>query len=454
MKKNEEYITQIIDNGFDGEGIAKISGQVVLVPDTLKGEKVKIKILKVTSKICYAKVMEILEKSENRISEQDCATYNKCGGCNLRHMNYESTIELKKNAVQNTLRKALGRQIDVNEILKMDEPFYYRNKLQYPVGVSENGDLTMGVFAKRTHRIIPVLECKIQNQLSQKIAQAIFEFAKINGITGYNEKNNTGILRHIVIRTSKNAKEVMITLVVNTLNIPKEREFIDCLTNRFPEIKTIVKNLNNKNTNVILGKTNKIIFGDGYITDSLLGKKFKISNMSFYQVNPIQTEKLYAKAIEYAKLTGKETVFDLYCGIGTIGICGADKVGKLMGIETIPEAIENARENALLNEVKNAEFLVGNVEETLPKWIKQRNIKADVVWIDPPRKGCEKTALESLLQIEPKRIVYVSCNPATLGRDLKILEEKYCLQKLAIADMFAWTRSCGVYSAIGIEKIV
>ncbi len=438
MKKNEEYIVQIIDNGFQGEGIAKVNGQVVLVPSTIKGEKVKIKILKVTTKIAYAKALEILEKSEHRM-ETNCETYSQCGGCNLRHMDYAYTIELKKNTVETTLKKALGREIKVDETIPMDDPFYYRNKLIYPLGVSENGELTMGVFAEKSHRIIPTRECKIQNQLAQKIAKDIFEFAKQNGITGYNEKTQTGILRHIVIRVGQKTKEVMVTVVVNTLDLPKEKELICFLTERYSEIKTIVKNINVRNTNVILGEKNEVLFGDGYITDVLLGKKFRISNLSFYQVNPIQTEKLYSKAIEYANLTGHETVFDLYCGIGTIGICSSDKVGKLVGIETIPEAINDAKENAVLNGVKNAEFWVGDVEKKLPELVGKKQLEADVVFVDPPRKGCEKTALETLLEIQPKRIVYVSCNPATLGRDLKVLEEKYGVEKLAVCDMFAWT---------------
>lgn len=438
IKKNEEYIVEIIDNGFQGEGIAKIDGQVVFVPGAIKGEKVKIKILKVTSKICYAKIVEILEKSQHRICE-NCDTYGKCGGCNLRHVDYNYTMEIKKESVENTLKKALGRNIEVDEVLEMENPVYYRNKLQYPVGVNEQGEPVMGVFAERSHRIIPTKHCMIQNELAQKIANDIIDFAKENGISGYDEENLSGILRHIVIRVGVKTGEVMVTLVVNNFDVPNESKLVEFLTDKYPEVKTIVKNLNNKDTNVILGQKNQVIFGDGYITDVLLGKTFKISNMSFYQVNPVQTELLYSKAIEYASLEGTETVFDLYCGIGTIGICASDKVGKLYGIETIPEAIEDAKENAKLNGIQNSEFFVGDVEKALPEFIKERKIKADVVFVDPPRKGCDRTALETLLEIEPEKIVYVSCNPATLGRDLKVLEEKYELKKVAICDMFPWT---------------
>lgn len=447
MKKNEEYIVEIIDNGFQGEGIAKIDGQVIFVPEAIKGEKVKIKILKVTTRICYAKIIEILEKSKYRI-EYSCDTYSKCGGCKLRHIDYEYTMKIKKESVENTLKKALGRSVSVNEVIKMDSPFFYRNKLQYPVGVNENNEPIMGVFAERTHRIVPTQKCMIQNELAQKIANYILEFAKNNDIQPYNEEKLTGNLRHIVIRVGIKTNEVMVTMVLNDLRIKNEDKLVQELINNFKEIKTIVKNKNNKNTNVILGKENEIIYGNGYITDILLGKKFKISNMSFYQVNPIQTEKLYSKAIEYAELTENETIFDLYCGIGTIGICSSDKVKKLFGIETIPEAIEDARENAKINGIQNAEFFVGDVEKTLPEFIKERNVNADVVFVDPPRKGCDITALKTLLEIEPQKIVYVSCNPATLGRDLKILEEKYELKKLSICDMFPWTGHCEAITSL------
>ena len=409
------------------------------MPNTIKGEKVKIKILKVNSSIAYGKVLEILEKSDHR-TKSNCDTYEKCGGCSLRHIDYNYTIQMKKNAVESTLKKALGRTVKIDEVISMENPYFYRNKLQYPVGQDNNGEIVTGVYAERSHRIIPTKECMIQNKLAGKIANDIIEFAKQNGISGYNEENFTGILRHIVIRVGIKTNEAMVTLVVNNFNIPNENKLVDFLTKKYSEIKTIIKNLNNQNTNVVLGKENQVIFGEGYINDVLLEKKFKISNMSFYQVNPVQTEKLYSKAIEFADLNGEETVFDLYCGIGTIGICASDKVGRLFGIETIPEAIQDAKENAKLNDIKNCEFFVGDVENTLPQFINERNIKPDVVFVDPPRKGCDKTALETLMEIKPEKIVYVSCNPATLGRDLNILKERYDINKVAICDMFPWTQ--------------
>ncbi len=438
LKKNEEYNVEIVDNGFTGEGIAKIEDKVIFVPGAIKGEKVRIKILKVNSSICYAKLIDIIESSDYRI-EHDCATYSRCGGCNLRHIDYDKTLEIKKLAVETTIKKMLHKDIKVQEVIKMEEPYYYRNKLQYPIGLDKDGNITMGVFAERSHTIIPTKTCKIQDKLCQNIANDLFLFARENNISAYNEQSGEGILRHFVIRIGRKTNEVMVIIVVNDFNIPKEKEMVDYILQKYSQIKTIVKNLNNKKTNVILGLKCKNIFGPGYIYDYLGDKKFKISPLSFYQVNPIQTEKLYSKAVEYADLKGNETIFDLYCGIGTIGIFASNSVKKIYGIETIPEAIEDAKQNARLNNIENAEFFVGDVENKLPEFIKERNIKPDCIFIDPPRKGCDKIAIETLLKIEAKKIVYISCNPATFARDLSLLESKYELKKLAICDMFPFT---------------
>ncbi|MCI8277259.1 MAG: 23S rRNA (uracil(1939)-C(5))-methyltransferase RlmD [Clostridia bacterium] len=439
LKKNEEYVVEIIDNGFKGEGIAKIENFTIFVDGAIKGEKIKIKILKVTSSHAFGKIIEIIKKSENRI-EEDCSTYKKCGGCELRHIDYETTINMKKYSVENTLKKTLSRKdIEVNEVIKMDNPYFYRNKLQYPIGVDDNNNPVMGVYAQRSHKIIETNECRIQNKLCQNIAKDIFKFIKENNIKVYNEKTLTGSIRHIIVRIGIKTNEVLVTLVTNERKIEKEDLLVKYITEKYKEIKTIAKNINSKNTNVILGNKTEIIFGDGYIEDYIGKFKFKISPRSFYQVNPVQTEKLYSKAVEYASLTGEETIFDLYCGIGTIGIFASDNVKKIYGIETIKEAIDDAKENAKINAVNNSEFFVGDVEKVLPEFIKERNITADVIFIDPPRKGCDNTALETILNIEPKKIVYVSCNPASLARDLKTLEEKYKIEKLAICDMFPFT---------------
>lgn len=437
LRKNEEYVVDIIDNGYNGEGIAKIDGMTVFIDNAIKGEKVKIKILKVLKSQSYGKIEEIIEKSPYR-SALDCSTYTKCGGCNLRHINYEKTLNLKKSIVENNLKKEGLESIKVNDCIGMDNPYNYRNKLQYPVGVVD-GRKTMGVFAERSHRIIPTQNCFIQNELNQKIANDIFKFIKENNIPVYNEENRTGQIRHIFLRIAIKTNEVMLVLVTNKPKITKEKELVGFISKKHPEIKTIIKNINSKFTNVILGNKNEVLYGNGNIHDELLGYKFKISPMSFYQVNPIQTEKLYSTAIKGANLTGKEIIFDLYCGIGTIGICASKYAKKLYGIETIKEAIEDAKENARINNIENANFLVGDVENELPKLIERENIKPDVVFIDPPRKGCEKTAIETLLKLRPKKIVYISCNPATLARDLKLLEESYEIKEITPVDMFPFT---------------
>ena len=438
IEKNKEYIVDIIDNGFEGEGIAKIDDFVIFIPEAIIGEKVKIKVLKVNKSSAFGKIIEILEPSKYRV-KSDCETYSKCGGCNLRHIDYKHSLEMKKNSVKNTLRKALKRDVEISEIIGMENPCYYRNKLQYPVGLDNNGKITMGVFANRSHRIIETLDCKIQNKDCQKIAKDVFEFLKEKKIQAYDEESKEGLIRHIIVRIGIKTNEIMVILVLNSWDLPYEKELIDFIINRNPKVKTIVKNLNNKNTNVILGQENKTIFGEGYIYDYLDDKKFKISPLSFYQVNPVQTVKLYQKAVEFAELSGNEIIFDLYCGVGTIGIFASNKAKKLYGIEVIENAIKDARLNAKINNIDNAEFFVGNVEEILPKFLKEREIKPDVVFLDPPRKGCDITAIQTLLDVKPSKIIYISCNPASLARDLKIFDEKYEIKKISLVDMFPGT---------------
>lgn len=437
LKKNEEYIVDVIDNGYQGEGITKIDGMTIFIDNAIKGEKIKIKILKVLKNQAYGKIEEILEKSPNRC-EVDCITFNKCGGCNLRHIKYEETLALKKSIVENNLRKAGIENVKINNCIGMENPYNYRNKLQYPIGIVD-GKPVMGVFANRSHRIIETSNCLIQNKLTQNIANDVFGFIKTNNIPVYNEEKQTGEIRHIYLRIGIKTNEVMLVLVTNKTNITKEKELVEYITGKYPEIKTVVKNINSKFTNVILGNKNEVLYGNGYIEDVLLGNRFKISPMSFYQVNPIQTEHLYETAIKGANLTENETIFDLYCGIGTIGICASKYAKKLYGIETIPEAITDAKENSRINKTENATFIVGDVEKELPRLIEKENIIPDVIFIDPPRKGCDKTAIETLLNIKAKKIVYISCNPATLARDLKLLEEKYVIQEVTPVDMFPWT---------------
>lgn len=439
IKKNQEYIVDIIDNGYDGEGIAKINDFTIFIQGAIKGEKVKILILKSTKSFAYGKILEIINASKNR-NDVDCETFSKCGGCTLRHINYNEALNIKRDIVKNCLYKELHKNIEVNDTIGMEKPLFYRNKLQYPVGYDKTNKPVMGIYSQRTHNIIEIKQnCYIQNEKCSEIAKDIFEFTVKNNIKPYDEKTNKGILRHIVIRIGIKTNEIMVTLVVNNDKFNNEEKFIEELTKKYPEIKTIVKNYNEKNTNVILGDKNKVIYGNGYIYDLLGEYKFKISPLSFYQVNPLQTEVLYNKAIEYANLTGEETIFDLYCGIGTIGIFASAKAKKVYGIEVISEAIEDAKENAKINGVENAEFFAGEVEKILPELIEKRKISAHVVFIDPPRKGCDNITMETLLKIMPQKIMYVSCNPATLARDIHLLEEKYELKQVQPVDMFPYT---------------
>lgn len=439
MQKNEEYIVDIIDNGFEGEGIAKINNFTIFIPGAIKGEKVKIIIVKVLTSYAFGKILEIITSSKNRNINIDCRTYKRCGGCNLRHINYKTTLEMKKNIIQNLVGKNLKTKIIVKDTIGMEHPFHYRNKAQYPIGTDKDGKPMIGVFANRTHEVIQIDKCLIQNEEAEIIAKFICQFAQKNNINVYNEKTCQGLLRHIVVKVGIKTNQIMCILVLNSEKLPNEEKLIDELTKHFPNITTIVKNINNKNTNVILGKTNINIFGNGYIYDKLGDYTFKISPLSFYQINPIQTEKLYNLALQAAKLTGKEIVFDLYCGIGTIGIYMANKAKKVYGIEIVEDAIKDAKENCKINNITNAEYYAGDTEKLLTELIENKKIKPDVIVVDPPRKGLDNTTVENILKIKPTRLVYVSCNPATLIRDLSKLEGIYEIKEIQPVDMFPFT---------------
>ena len=438
IQKNQEYIVEIIDNGFEGEGIAKIDGFTIFIPGAIKGEKVKILIVKVLSSHAFGKVLEILEKSEAR-QDADCATYKRCGGCNLRHIKYQETLKMKQNAVQSLVNKALKTKVEVKETIGMENPFHYRNKAQYPIGINKEGEPVIGVFAQRTHEVIPMEKCLIQNPKSEEIAKTILQFIKDNKISVYNEKTGKGLFRHIVIKVGVKTNQIMCILVVNGKSIPKEAQLVEELTSKFPQIKTIVKNINMRNTNVILGKENINIYGDGYIEDILGEYTFRISPLSFYQVNPVQAEKLYNLGVEMAQITKQDTVFDLYCGIGTITLFMSKYAKKVYGIEIVEEAIKAAKENAKINNIDNTEFYAGDVEVVLDDLINNKGISADIVMFDPPRKGLDKNSINNILKIKPKKIVYISCNPATLIRDLSFFEDQYDIKTIVPVDMFPFT---------------
>ena len=440
IKKNQEYIVEIIDNGFEGEGIAKIDNFTIFIPGAIKGEKIKVLIVKVLSSHAFGKILEILEKSEKR-QEADCLTYKRCGGCNLRHIQYEETLKMKQNAVQSLVNKTLKNKIQVNQTIGMDNPYHYRNKAQYPLGIDKSGEPVIGVFANRTHEVIPMEKCFIQNPQSEEIAKYVLQFIKQNHISIYNEETQKGLFRHIVIKVGIKTNEIMCIFVINGKNIPRENELKSALVQKFPNIKTIVKNINTKNTNVILGEQNINIFGNGYIEDILGEYRFKVSPLSFFQVNPIQAEKLYNIGVKAANISKGDVVFDLYCGIGTISLFMARFAKKVYGIEIVKEAVEMAKENAKNNHIENVEFYDGDVEVVLDDIIHNKKIIPDIVMFDPPRKGLDKKSIHNILKIKPKKIVYISCNPATLIRDLSDFEDLYEVKSITPVDMFPFTSS-------------
>lgn len=438
VQKNKEYIVDIIDNGFEGEGIAKIDDFTIFIPGAIKGEKIKILIVKVLSSYAFGKLVEIIEKSEVR-QVVDCSTYKRCGGCNIRHIKYEDTLKMKQNAVQSLVNKTLKNKIEVKSTIGMDNPFHYRNKAQYPLGTNKEGEPIIGVFAQRSHEIIPMQKCLIQNPISEEISKFIIEFIKDNKISIYNEKTGKGLFRHIVIKVGIKTNEIMCILVINGRKIPKEDKLIFKLLEKFTNIKTIVKNINTKNTNVILGKENINLYGNGYIKDVLGEYTFKISPLSFYQVNPIQAEKLYNIGVEAAQITKNDVVFDLYCGIGTISLFMAKYAKKVYGVEIVEQAIFDAKENAKINGIDNVEFIAGDTEIVLDDLINNKNIIPNVIMVDPPRKGLDNKSIENILKIKPNRFVYISCNPATLIRDLAKFEGVYEIKEIQPVDMFPFT---------------
>ena len=436
VEKNKEYVVDIIDNGFQGEGIAKINNFTIFIPNAIKGEKVKIIVVKVLSSHAFGKVVEIINKSDKR-KESDCTTYKRCGGCNLRHIEYEHTLKMKQNAVQSLVNKTLKTKIQVDNTIGMENPYNYRNKAQYPLGKDKDGKPVIGVFANRTHEIIPIKKCMIQNEKTQEIAKFIFDYIVKNNISIYDEKLKKGLVRHIVTKIGVKTNQIMCILVINGDEIPQEKDLVKKIVEKYPNVKTIVMNINKENTNVILGKKNITLFGDGYINDILGEYTFKISPLSFFQVNPCQTEKLYDLAVKKAQIKKEDIVFDLYCGIGTISLFVAKYAKRVYGIEIVEEAIEAAKENAKINSIDNVKFMAGDVEKLLTNLIKK--VETDIIIVDPPRKGLDNTSIENILNTKAKKIVYISCNPATLMRDLAKLEEKYTIKSITPVDMFPFT---------------
>ena len=442
IEKNKEYILDIVSQGYEGEGIAKINDTFpIFIEGALKGERVNVRIVKSKKNFAYGKLLEVIEPSLERC-EAKCSIHKRCGGCKLQYSTYKEQLNFKFERVKDCITK-IGKLDEsiVQFPLGMDEPWRYRNKVQLPIGMV-NGELKIGFFAPRSHEIIDMETCLIQDEIADKVVGITRSWIKKNNIKPYNidgKYDETGILRHIMIRRGFTTNEVMVVLVTNGSKLPNKDEFISLITENIPGIKSIVQNINSKPTNVILGQECITLWGESTISDYIGEFKFNISPLSFFQVNPVQTEVLYNKALEYAGLTGDETVFDAYCGTGTITLFLSQKAKKVYGVEIIPQAIENANINAKENNVNNVEFFVGESEVVIPDLI-NKGIKADVVVVDPPRKGCDVKLLNAITNIDAKKIVYVSCDPSTLARDLAILEGNgYKTVRVQPVDMFPHT---------------
>ena len=441
MEKNQEFTVSIEDISEDGAGIGKLDGYIWFIKDAVIGDVVRARAMKMKKNYGFARLMEILTSSEARV-EPKCPVARQCGGCQLQAMSYEEQLKFKERKVKNHLLR-IGKfkedEIHMLPIMGMKEPWRYRNKAQFPFGLDKNGNIVAGFYAGRTHDIIPQEDCLLGVEENKKILESIKEYMIENHVAPYEEETHQGLIRHALIRKGFKTGELMVCVIINGKKLPRSEKLVEKLC-RFDGMTSISYSINTDKTNVILGKELVNLYGPGYITDYIGNVCYRISPLSFYQVNPVQTQKLYGTALEYAGLTGGEVVWDLYCGIGTISLFLAQKAKKVYGVEIVPQAIDDARENAKLNGLDNVEFFVGKAEEVLPEQYEKNKVYADVIVVDPPRKGCDEQCLNTIVTMAPKRVVYVSCDSATLARDLKMLCEKgYEVEKVRCCDMFGWT---------------
>ena len=459
MQKNDIVTVEIKDIGIGGEGIGKVDGYTLFIKDAIVGDVVEAKIMKAKKNYGYAKLMNIIQSSDERISAR-CPVARQCGGCQIQEMSYDSQLAFKHEKVRNNLIR-LGdispEMLDkvMEPICGMEQPFRYRNKAQFPIGRTRDGKSTAGFYAGRTHSIIPVPDgdCALGAEENREVLQIILTFMEKYKVEAYNEETHTGLVRHVLIRKGFTTKEMMVCLVINGKTLPHSDELVRQL-NQIEGMTSISYSVNEEKTNVIMGSGIKTIWGKDYITDYIGNVKYQISPLSFYQVNPIQTEKLYGTALEYAGLTGKETVWDLYCGIGTISLFLAQKAKQVYGVEIVPQAIDDAKNNARINGIDNADFYVGKAEDVLLEKYEKEGIYADVIVVDPPRKGCEETVLNTMVKMQPDRIVYVSCDSATLARDVKYLRERgYELERVRAVDMFPQTVHVETCVLLGRKEI-
>ena len=436
LSKNKEYIVDIVDIGQGGVGIGKYEGFTVFVDGGLVQDKIKVKITKSKKNYAVGDMIEIIEKSPFRVARKCSENLRQCGGCQIQELDYQKQLDIKTNEVKQVISR-IGKLDDVviHDTLGMEHPFRYRNKAQFPIQKKDNMPV-IGFYKKKSHDLISTDECIIQHEVNDKIIKIIKTYIRAYNVSIYDEKTHKGLLRHLVTKVGFTTGEVMIVLVANGKKLPYLKELASVLKENIPGFKTLVVNVNTQKTNVILGKENIVAYGDGMIRDYIGELVFEISPLSFFQVNPLQTEVLYNKALEYANLGENDTVFDIYCGIGTISLFLAQKAKKVYGIEIVEDAIKDAKRNAKINNMDNVEFYVGKAEEVVPKMY-QEGKRANVVVVDPPRKGCDEKVLDTIISMQPDRVVYVSCNPSTLARDLAYLNERgYKCHEIQPVDMF------------------
>lgn len=451
LAKNQCYEMTCESFGQDAQGVCRQDGIAVFVPGLLPGERARVRIVKPEKRYAFGRIEELLEKSPDR-AEPFCPIYKRCGGCVCQHMTYETSLAFKRRQVQDLLERVGGLSIEVPPVLGMAHPFGYRNKGAYPVA-QVGGAPACGFFAPRSHDLIPLPQngCAIQGEDSAKATQAVLAWMRQNNVPAYDELTGRGLVRHIMTRSTTHG-ELMVVLVVTRVDIPKAGQLIELLKAAVPGLCSICLSINSRRTNVILGTDIRVLWGKDTMEDTLCGLRFSVSPLSFFQVNPAQTEKLYGLALEYAGLTGSETVVDAYCGAGTISLLLAQKAKKVIGIEIVPEAIQNANENAVRNHIENAEFHVGATEDLLPRLIAD-GLRPDVIVLDPPRKGCEPAVLDAIIAAAPKRVVYVSCGAPTLARDAKLLAEGgYTAEKIQCVDMFCWTGAVETVMVMSQQK--
>ena len=448
MQKNDLVTVAIEDIGVGGEGIGKVDGYTLFIKDAIIGDVVEAKIVKAKKNYGYARLMNIVTPSENRVEKPACPMARRCGGCQIQEMKYGAQLSFKEGKVRGNLERIGEVPTELLDkvmqpIVGMEEPFHYRNKAQFPIGTDKEGHIITGFYAGRTHSIIPNTDCALGVAVNQKILEIILHFMENNHISAYDEEKHKGLVRHVLIRYGFKTDEIMVCLVINGEKLPQAEKLVDKLC-EISGMTSITISVNKAKTNVIMGNEIKLLWGQTYITDYIGNVKYQISPLSFYQVNPVQTEKLYGLVLDYADLNGNETVWDLYCGIGTISLFLAQNAKQVYGVEIVPQAIDDARNNAKINDITNAEFYVGKAEEVLPEYYREyqeshggETAHADVIVVDPPRKGCEESLLQTIVDMQPEKVVYVSCDSATLARDVKFLRESgYELKKITPVDQF------------------